>query len=362
MSSPTPDGTGGSGVIGPPTPDQDHGDQGPNMIAAAFTAWTISLVFVLLRFWTRARIVHSLGPTDWFIALALIASGGMCVSAVEQCKHGMGKHMYDIDMHVDYAPMMEAWWFTLLCYILALALTKVSVCLLYLTIFTFEWARRACYAILVIVVTANIWATATTFTYCIPLEAAWNPNVVASFCQPQAAWWVNTGLTLATDIIIVILPIPIVLPLKLPRRQKLIVVGIFAVGFLVCLVSLIRLAILLQFKSDESSSAPDAFDFTYHSAKLFYCTTLEVNTAIVVACAMTLKPLLARFLPRLLHHHHQSAKPGEEDPSAVSSGGPPLTIGSRPSRQKQQAQSQGYHRPQAVVVVVEEELVGEGEG
>jgi hypothetical protein len=31
---------------------------------------------------------------------------------------------------------------------------------------------------------------------------------------------------------IFILPIPIVLPLKLPRRQKLVVVGIFTIGFL----------------------------------------------------------------------------------------------------------------------------------
>jgi hypothetical protein len=42
------------------------------MIAAVFTAWTIALVFVVLRFWTRVRIVHSLGPSDWFIALALV--------------------------------------------------------------------------------------------------------------------------------------------------------------------------------------------------------------------------------------------------------------------------------------------------
>jgi hypothetical protein len=31
---------------------------------------------------------------------------------------------------------------------------------------------------------------------------------------------------------IFLLPIPFILPLKLPRRQKIVVVGIFAVGFL----------------------------------------------------------------------------------------------------------------------------------
>jgi hypothetical protein len=77
--------------------------------------------------------------------------------------------------------------------VLTLALTKVSICLLFLTIFTFAWARRACYAALSIVIIANLWATATTFTYCIPLQATWDPTVKASFCQSQEAWWANTG-------------------------------------------------------------------------------------------------------------------------------------------------------------------------
>lgn len=126
----------------------------------------------------------------------------------------MGKHVWDVDFPSDFVPMMEvcyrppgspdgfvniiadnraqAWWFSLLCYVLSLALTKVSICLLYLTIFTFDWARRACYAVLFVVVVTNLWGTAITLTYCIPLQAAWDPAVVASFCQPQSAWWANT--------------------------------------------------------------------------------------------------------------------------------------------------------------------------
>jgi hypothetical protein len=54
--------------------DLDHGDLGPNVLASVFATWTIALIFVLLRFWTRARIVHALGPADWCIALSLVRS------------------------------------------------------------------------------------------------------------------------------------------------------------------------------------------------------------------------------------------------------------------------------------------------
>ncbi len=88
--------------------------------------------------------------------------------------------------------LAQAWWFSLLFYVLTLSLTKVSICLLYLTIFTIEWARRACYALLLVVGITSLWSTATVFTYCVPLQATWDFTVVATFCQSQDAWWANT--------------------------------------------------------------------------------------------------------------------------------------------------------------------------
>jgi hypothetical protein len=52
--------------------DLPHDDLGPNIIAANFATWTIALIFVLLRFWTRVKIVRALGAADWFIAASLV--------------------------------------------------------------------------------------------------------------------------------------------------------------------------------------------------------------------------------------------------------------------------------------------------
>ncbi|KAH6632400.1 hypothetical protein F5144DRAFT_490261 [Chaetomium tenue] len=338
MGSGTPEGPGGHSTAS--MADLDHNDLGPNIIAANFVCWAIAFVFVLLRFWTRARIVRALGVADWFIAASLIAALGMCISNAEQVKYGKGKHVWDIDKS-DNVPRGEvfrrrrpqaAWWFSLLFYVLSLGLTKVSICLLFLTIFTLEWARRACYVVLGIVAITSLWAVGVTLTYCIPLEASWDHNVQASFCQNQDTWWANTGLIIVTDLMIFILPIPIVSPLKLPRRQKFVVVGIFAIGFFVCLVELIRLAILI-----EAKKAKDA-DSTYTNTDLAYWTTVEIHTAIVVACAMTLRPLVTRFCPRLFDPYGNNGGGGDgsgegSGESGLSKDGrPPLTIGSRPSR------------------------------
>ena len=75
-------------------------------------------------------------------------------------------------------------------------------------------------------------------------------------------------------------------------------------------------------------------DFTYSGTNLTYWTVIEAHTAIVVACTMTLKPLVTRFFPNLLVPASRRSDSSKDEASAISSG-PPLTIGSKPSRMVQ---------------------------
>ncbi|KAK4170017.1 hypothetical protein QBC43DRAFT_307005 [Cladorrhinum sp. PSN259] len=308
----------------------DHDDKSPDLLAGMWTTFGIATLFVLLRLWTRARIIRRLGPADLMITLSLICSAGMCVAMVYEVKHGMGKHVYDIDLAVHLSPMMKGFWFSLLFYILTLAFTKVSICLLYINVFTLEWARWGAWAVLAVVVIHNVWAVCTCLTMCIPLRATWDSSIQGARCHSDAVWWANTGLTIATDVLIFVLPIPIIGPLKLPRRQKIVVVGIFALGFFICTVSLTRLVILIRSKNN-----PDP-DTTYNNNSLNHLTSVEVHTAIVVSCLMTLKPLAARFFPDLLTPRDPATSAtGLSAEARNGSNGnvePQLTIGSRPVR------------------------------
>lgn len=105
----------------------------------------------------------------------------------------------------------------------------------------------------------------------------------------------------------------------------------------VCIVSFVRLSILIAVKG---STDPD---FTYSPTDLTYWTAIEVHTAIVVACTMTLKPLVTRFFPNLLNPRRSGADSSSKSDTSGGGGGgggagamsdgPPLTIGSKPTRQ-----------------------------
>ncbi|KAK3687807.1 hypothetical protein B0T22DRAFT_479091 [Podospora appendiculata] len=297
-------------------------DTGPRMLAAIWITWSIAAIFVSLRFWTRGMIVRVLGPADWCIALSLVAATGLSVAMLEEIRHGLGKHVYDFNLAAETVPLNKAWWTSLITYVTTLALSKISICLLYLKVFTLEWARRASWAVLTIVAISSAFMIINTSTACIPLQAFWDKTIEGAYCHSNKIWWANTGLAIGTDVLIFLLPIPLVVPLSLPRRQKFVVVGIFALGFFICLVSFIRLYILYRQQTD-----PDPIgDFTWTGTELTLWTVVEVNTSIVVACLMTLKPLVARFLPRLLDSREGAGT------SSDTSSAPPLTIGSRPLR------------------------------
>ncbi|KAB5575585.1 hypothetical protein GE09DRAFT_1215348 [Coniochaeta sp. 2T2.1] len=276
-----------------------------NIISCAVLTFLIASLFVALRFYTRVRLVRA-----------------------RQAARGFGGHTLDIPPQ-NFVPMSRAGWYSILWYQLTLFLTKTSILLLYARILNYQHARYAVYVIGVVVTLSNVWTFAVVMTACVPLAAFWDFALAAAggtYCHPRSFWWANTGLHMATDFLIFALPMPIVFQLNANPRQKVLLYGIFALGFLVSLMSVIRLLYLIAEYNHP--------DFTYSNATLTYWTCIEVNTAIVCACVMTLKPLMNRYLPFLvrsrmsapsdaLNHNHNSL--GANLPR-------PLTIGSRPVR------------------------------
>ena len=88
-------------------------------------------------------------------------------------------------------------------------------------------------------------------------------------------------------------------------------------------MSVIRLLYLIQ--------EADHADFSYGNTTLTYWTCIEVNTALVCACVMTLKPLIGRYLPSLVRSR-RSVSGAPSDAVGPDGRTRPATIGSRPLR------------------------------
>ncbi|KAK3694392.1 hypothetical protein B0T22DRAFT_69931 [Podospora appendiculata] len=279
-----------------PIPNDTRRSLQPDIIACSILTWLIAVTFVALRFYTRGKLNHVLGWSDWSILPSLLFAAGVVASSIEQAARGAGKHSWQVDVYG--VPALErAAWYGILFYPLSLTFARLSILLLYKRIFTYTWAKNTIQVAITLVTAMGIWFTASVLTACVPLEAFWNWSlfwVTPVYCQPATIWWGNAALHIVSDLVIMTIPLPILSQLNLPRRQKYALVGVFGLGFFVCIVSVLRLLALISVTKETP------IDSTYNSAQLIYWTTVEVNAAIVCACIMTLKPLIQKLFPRLL--------------------------------------------------------------
>lgn len=101
----------------------------------------------------------------------------------------------------------------------------------------------------------------------------------------------------ATDLIIFVLPIPIVIALhKMPRRKRLAIFGVFSIATLAVAASAVRMYILVLWGKDFRTQSK-------YGTELLTWGQIELNCAIVGASVMFLRPLF------VCPFEHKAARP-----------------------------------------------------
>ncbi|KAI0843639.1 hypothetical protein F5Y06DRAFT_291558 [Hypoxylon sp. FL0890] len=107
----------------------------------------------------------------------------------------------------------------------------------------------------------------------------------------------NGATAVITDVIIIVLPLPIIAGLRLPLHKK---IGL-AIIFLTGIFAIVASAISLWFKSMSLAGNSTAF------APTLFCTIIECSLAIMVGCAPALIACWAKLDKNALHIQVQSA-------------------------------------------------------
>ncbi|KAL8662526.1 MAG: hypothetical protein Q9202_004671 [Teloschistes flavicans] len=99
-----------------------------------------------------------------------------------------------------------------------------------------------------------------------------------------------------TDVIILVLPMPIIWRLQVPLRNKFILSLIFGFGFFICIISIIRLRTLLTYTTAPMMVLYDS-DGLYHNNLPILYTIVESSLGIICACLVLMKPLFTHWKP-----------------------------------------------------------------
>ncbi|KAK6499471.1 hypothetical protein TWF506_004101 [Arthrobotrys conoides] len=273
----------------PATPPSGE-SRGPMTAAIVITFTAFALVIVSLRAVTRFIIIRRPGLEDYFLVIAMAASIVTGVCQVFQVQYGTGRHFAEVDL-ADWSTSLKYLFASIVAYNFSLTLTKTAILLQYLRIFTSKVFRIAAYVMMFIVFGYATEAILTAIFNCVPVEAFWTGDPTAKCIPREALWFANAGLNIFTDFSIAILPLPVIIKLNMPRRQKIPLMMIFALGFFICIVSILRLRFLIILSK--------SMDPTWDQPATAYWSAIEMNISIVCACLPALKPLVSLVAPSI---------------------------------------------------------------
>ncbi|KAI4934506.1 hypothetical protein J4E85_002363 [Alternaria conjuncta] len=132
----------------------------------------------------------------------------------------------------DYCLLLA--WITLTTTVLyspALAFAKLSFLCLYLNLSPARSFRAGVYFTIFVVVGSCVGIVISLLAACEPFAKNIDVTVTEGQCLNKAALYIATGvLNIITDIMVIILPIPMVLRLHMSKERKIMVMGIFGVG------------------------------------------------------------------------------------------------------------------------------------
>jgi hypothetical protein len=81
-----------------------------------------------------------------------------------------------------------------------------------------------------VVVVYAFWTVLSSVFGCKPIQAFWTLKHPFKCLNQFTVWFFNGGMNILTDLSIIVLPMPVIRKLNLPRRQKQALIGIFAIG------------------------------------------------------------------------------------------------------------------------------------
>ncbi|KAH8807846.1 integral membrane protein [Xylogone sp. PMI_703] len=287
-------------------PGLDNESQYVKIMAVSIVLTVIMSVIVTLRFYVRAIMLRAIGPDDWVIlfgAACSIAYNGLCIG---QTKWGLGLKVIDRpQMNLDqfsvvrllpiHPPLkfeipltrgvLQLNYSGKPIYIAGILAFKVSLCLSYLRIVTSSTRtyRRVVYLVLITCIAGHIAGILVLIFLCSPVEKSWKP-LIPGHCIPNANSVYGLGaISIFYDIVILLLPIPMLVSLQINMRKRVGLVGIFCLGIFTTFCSIMRLA---QIKSILA---------TGDQTGLVLWATIEMNVGISLTCLPTLMPIIKYY-------------------------------------------------------------------
>ncbi|KAF1998192.1 hypothetical protein P154DRAFT_495822 [Amniculicola lignicola CBS 123094] len=275
----------------------------PILLGVGGGLMAISIGLLVARLWSRLRPYTRLNWDDWTVLAATILALGNYILLSLSVVHGLGRHARFVSfarrrqsMHLLFVSQV-VWYY-------AITLVKLSVAILLLRVkrSSLRW-RLFIHTIIGLLIITVIVQTCFQFLQCTPFRVYWDPRVFRLMrqnggtvvCFPRSVINGNvisfSTIHVAVDLIFSFIPITFIKPLRLPRREKIFMCLLMALGLFASAGAIMR---TLQIQGFYTSR-----DLFRKNVNISLWAVVEMQFALIAATIPTLKSFAERILVRV---------------------------------------------------------------
>ncbi|KAI1752989.1 hypothetical protein F4782DRAFT_530103 [Xylaria castorea] len=282
------------------------------VIAAAILLSLLDIIAVALRFWARTKYREAIKADDWLMLPATIIVTAIGISVTYGVAKGSIAHPTEIPPDFNGNPLeittpqisliykarcpLIQWAFDIMLP-LAFGCIKCSFLFFYRRIFVVNKRSGTSYLITSLIIIVALSSAgfffASLFQCRLNFSALWGSTIeIIENCVDTMHLVLSVCITgFILDLIIITTPIPLVWQLNLSRAKKISVVGVFLLGSVSIVASLLRLINLARLVSQGFSADVDGLLVV---TQYLYWGLVESGVGIVAACLPTLQFLIRK--------------------------------------------------------------------
>ncbi|KAG8164239.1 hypothetical protein KVR01_006157 [Diaporthe batatas] len=201
---------------------------------------------------------------------------------------GLGRHITDLTKEEIHSFELSLF-IVIQFYSVGLNVVKISFLIQFYRIFPDRRVRQIC---VYFAFFSFLWMIGQNILYalsCVPTTGLVNNPHLKDICVPTLPVWTAIScINVGTDLIIFSIPLKPLWEMPLLRRQRYLLIGIFCFGFVVVIISVVRIPTLRH-----GASSPDP---TFTNVQTALWSLAELETAILCTSLPILRPIVARFM------------------------------------------------------------------
>ncbi|KAK7427933.1 hypothetical protein QQZ08_005546 [Neonectria magnoliae] len=232
--------------------------------------------------------MKSFQADDWLMLIGQLIFTVSCVFILLGVQSGMGRHNEAIEDDNDEVDALMWQALATATYVIDMMFIKLSIGVFLLRLSVQKVYTWILWVSLVII---TIWSCVIFFWdifQCSPIEKQWDFRITDGQCvtadQIVAAAYSISVMTILSDWLYALLPVPMLWTVKMTKQAKATVIAILGLGIFASIATLIRLSFL--------ADLTDTDDILFAGTDAMVWTLVEPGVAIVASSLATIRPLL----------------------------------------------------------------------